>query len=103
MYGILSAYYGMVFGFAILGFVGSILIAFCTVIRARLIMYFTCGFLVLLGLAGFVFLVYLAFVHPQMNQICSYADKRLVSGNATKIMIQNMGYTDYADKIAACM
>lgn len=57
----------------------------------------------ILGLAGFCFLVYLAFVHPQMNQICAYADKRLISGNSTKELLRNMGYPDYADKIAACM
>ncbi len=56
-----------------------------------------------LGLAGFCFLVYLAFVHPQMNQICAYADKRLISGNSTKELLRNMGYPDYADKISACM
>lgn len=93
----------MVFAFAILGLIGSILIVFCTVIRARLIMYFTCGFLVALGLAGFCFLVYLAFVHPQMNQVCAYVDKRLVSGNSTKILLEKMGYPDYANKITECM
>ncbi len=86
-----------------LGFVGSILITFCTVIRARLILYFTCGFLVFLGIAGFCFLTYLIFIYPQMNQLCSYVDKRLPSGIQTRIMLQKMGYQYFSEKVYTCM
>lgn len=103
LHAILSVFYGMIFGFAILGLVGSILITFCTVIRTRLIMYFTCGFLTVFGLVGFIFLIFLGFVHPQASQVCAYADKRLTSGTQTKLLLQNMGYPDFADKIVACM
>lgn len=86
-----------------LGFVGSILVSLCTVIRARLIVYFACGFLVFLGIAGFCFLTYLMFIYPQMNQVCSYVDKQLPYGNQTRVLLQKMGYQYYADKIASCM
>jgi len=99
----LTAYYALVFAFALLGLVANVLLAFCTVVRTRLIMYFTCPFLALFVLVGFVFLIGLAFMQPQMAQMCSYADKRLVSGIETQKLITNMGYPHFADKIAECM
>jgi len=70
-------FYGLVFGFALLGLLGSILLTFCTVVRTRLIMYFTCGFLTTLGFFGFGFLCFLGFMQPQMGQICAYADRKI--------------------------
>lgn len=69
--------YGAFFGLALLGFLAAIILACCSVVKVRLIMYFTCSFLFFLAFFSFAFMVLLAALAPNVSQICGYLDAKL--------------------------
>jgi hypothetical protein len=84
---------------AVVGGVGSLYLALCRVKNARYLLYFGCGSLSFLSVIGFVYLSYLAFYHPQITEMCHFADQKLTTGNGTKQLFTWMGLSQFADKI----
>ncbi len=44
-------------------------------------------------------MIYLAFYHPQITEMCYFADQKLTTGNGTKQLFTWMGLSSFADKI----
>jgi hypothetical protein len=95
--------YGAIFALSLLGLIGAILIACFTVVRSRLIIYFTCGGLIVFNLITFLMLIVFAYIHPNLSQTCAYMDVQLTSGSTTKAMFTNMGYGTFANLLDECM
>jgi len=95
--------YGTIFALSLLGLVGAILLACFTVVRSRLIIYFTCGGLVFLNIITFAMLIGFAYIHPNLSQTCAYMDVQLTSGSTTKTMFTNMGYGTFGNLLDECM
>lgn len=76
-------FYGFVLAIAILGGIGAVIIAFCTVVKARLLIYCACTFLLLLGVVSFILLMAFGILLPNVAQICSYVDSKLSTGQGT--------------------
>lgn len=87
----MKAFYGMAFAGALIGFVSSVWISCCKVANCRFFMYFGCGTLNFISIIGFLYLSYLAFYHPQITEMCHFADQKLSTGNGTKQLFTWMG------------
>ena len=79
----IQAFYGTILALGLLGIIGAIVLACCTVVKARHIIYCTCTFLLLLGLVSFILLIAFGIVYPNVAQICSYVDRKLATGSGT--------------------
>lgn len=87
----LQALYGTFLALALLGSLAAIILACYSVVKVRLIMYLTCGFMLFLSFISFALLIIIAALAPNLSQICSYADRQFVSGNTTATFFSNLG------------
>jgi hypothetical protein len=95
--------YGVIFALSLLGLIGAVLIACFTVVRSRLIIYFTCGGLTIFNLITFSMLITFSYIHPNLSQTCAYMDVQLTSGTNTKNMFTSMGYGTFGNLLDQCM
>jgi hypothetical protein len=100
---LLKAFYGIFFGLAILGFLGSIILACFSVVKVRLIMYFACSFLFFFGFISFALLVILAAIAPNLSQTCSYMDTKLSTGAGTADLFTRLGFSSMGSFFSNCM
>ena len=70
----------MILALALLGAIGAFIIACCTVVKARHIIYCTCTFLLILGIISFVLLIFMSILLPNVAQICRYVDDKFSTG-----------------------
>jgi len=76
-----------------LGLIAAVLIAFCSVVRARLIMYFTCIGMYILSIISFALLISLSIIGPNLSQVCKYIDTKFSTGDGTKDFFMRLGYS----------
>jgi hypothetical protein len=100
---VLKAFYGCFFGLALLGTLAAILLAFFSVVRIRLIMYFTCGIMYFLSLLSFVLLIFLALLGPNLSQVCSYMETKFATGAGTQDFFAKMGWSQFGQLTSQCM
>lgn len=79
------------------------LIACFSVVRVRLIMYFTCSFMYFLSFISFAMLIILSFVNPYISQVCTYMDTKLSSGAGTVYLFNKLGYSQMGAILKNCM
>jgi hypothetical protein len=84
-------------------FICAIGIAFFSVVRMRLILYLVCSILVVLGVIGFIALIFLAIAAPLTYQTCSYIDVQLSTSTGTANLFTNLGIQDIGAKVSVCM
>jgi hypothetical protein len=99
----LKAFYGMFFGLAFVGAVGAIILACFSVVKVRLIMYFACVFLFILGLISFTLMIVLSALAPNVSQICGYMDTKLSTGAGTTTFFSRLGFANLGDFLSNCM
>lgn len=99
----LKIFYGLILGLAILGGIGAIVIACCSVVKARHVVYCTCTFLMMLGLISFILLMAMAVLMPNLAQICGYMDKKLSTGASTVSLFKSFQFGDAVDLYTDCM
>ena len=87
----LTAFFGCFVGLAFLGTLASVLLACFSVVRIRLVMYFTCGLMYFLAIFTFVFLILLGILVPTISQICAYTDGKLATGAGTYDFFNRLG------------
>lgn len=90
---LIKSMYGAFFGIALLGLLAAIIMACCSVVKVRLIMYFACTFMLVLALFSFFFLITLAALNPNISQICGYLDTKLATGTGTQDLFNKLGYS----------
>jgi hypothetical protein len=100
---ILKAFYGLFFGLALFGALGSTILACASVVKVRLIMYFACVFLFIVGFFSFALLIIMSAIAPNLSQICLYMDTKLSTGSGTNILFNKLGFSQIADFMANCM
>lgn len=89
----LKAFYGCFFGLALLGAISAILLGCFSVVRIRLIIYFSCGIMYFLSIISFVLLIILSIVEPNLSQICVYMQNKFTTGAGTSDFFSKLGYT----------
>lgn len=99
----MKAFYGAFFVLAILGFLGAIVLACCSVVKVRLIMYFACSSLFVLAFLSFPLLIFTAALAPNVSQICGYIDIKLSTGAGTKDFFSRLGFNTMGDFFQNCM
>ena len=75
----LQAFYGVFIGFGFFALLGTLLTVCCDKYGCRYLMYFSCIFLFIVGLIGFLISSILSFVVPVTTWGCSYLDVTLGS------------------------
>lgn len=95
--------YGAFFGLALLGLLAAIILACCSVVKVRLIMYFACSFMFFLALFSFIFMILMAALAPNVSQICVYLDAKLKTGAGTQDLFTKLGYPTLGDLYVNCM
>ena len=93
----------MFIGLALLGCLASIILACYSVVKVRLIMYLTCGFMLFLSFISFALLILIAAIAPNLSQICSYADHQFASGSTTATFFANLGVGQLGNFLSNCM
>ena len=71
--------YGLVTALAALGFIATVILTCCTVVRVRMLIYFTCSALMFLGVITFGLTIFFSYALPNVAQICAYADRKLAT------------------------
>jgi hypothetical protein len=100
---ILKAFYGLFFGLALVGALGATILACFSVVKVRMIMYFACVFLFIIGFVSFALLIALAAIAPNLSQICSYMDSKLTTGAGTNALFTKLGFSQLGDFMSNCM
>ena len=83
-------FYGVITAFAALGALAALLMAGCAVVRARMLVYCTCAFLMLMGVVSFVLAIAATYALPIMSQICAYGDRQLATPEGTYYLLSNL-------------
>ena len=91
----LQAYYGTYFALSLLGTIAAVVLACCTVVRVRLVIYFTCSFMYFLGPVSFVLLIFMSAAGPNVSQMCGYIDRQLLTGADTVTFFKNMKWDEF--------
>lgn len=100
---ILKAFYGLFFGLALIGALGATILACFSVVKVRMLMYFACVFLFIVGFVSFALLIGLSAIAPNLSQICSYMDSKLTTGAATSALFTRLGFSQLGDFMSNCM
>lgn len=98
-----KALYGVIIGLSALGLLATIVLACCTVVRARMIIYFTCSFLIFMGVITFAITIGLAYIMPNLAQICAYADRKLATSEGTEYLLKNLQFNTTATLYKNCL
>ena len=69
--------YGVVLAFAVLGLISAVVLTCFTVVRVRLVLYFTCGILMFMAVITFAMLIVFGVFLPNISQACAYIDKKI--------------------------
>lgn len=99
----IQTFYGMFLALTLLGLLASIILACYSVVKVRLIMYLTCGFMLFLSFISFALLIIVAAMAPNLSQICSYVDTKLASGNTTTTFFSDIGAGQLGNFLSNCM
>jgi hypothetical protein len=99
----LKAFYGAFFGLAFFGAVAAVLLACFSVVRIRLIIYFTCGIMYFLSVIAFILLIVLSILGPTLSQVCAYMDTKLATGAGTNDFFSKMGWSQMGSLTKNCM
>ena len=75
----LQAFYGVFIGFSFFALLGVLLTACCDKYGCRHLMYFSCVFLFIAGLVGFLIVTIISILLPPVTWGCSYFDTTLAS------------------------
>lgn len=100
---LLQAFYGCFFALALLGGLSAILLGCFSVVRIRLIMYFTCGFMYFLSIISFGILIFLSILGPNLSQVCSYMGNKFSTGAGTADFFSKMGWSKIGALTTHCM
>ena len=99
----IQAFYGTYFALSFLGTIAAVILACCAVVRVRLVIYFTCGFMYFLGFISFVALIAVSIAGPTTSQTCKYIDRQLTNGSTTVDFLKNMGWDEFGEFFTNCM
>lgn len=94
--------YGVVVGLAALGIIAAILMAACTVVRARMLIYCTCGFLMAMAVITLALTIAATYGLVTMSQICAYADRQLATPDGTAYLLNNLKFKETANLYQNC-
>jgi hypothetical protein len=100
---ILKIFYGAFFALALLGLLAAVILACCSVVKVRLIMYFACSFLFFLTFVALPLTIVLAVAAPSLGQVCAYVDTKLATGAGTRDMFNRLGFSSLGDLYRNCM
>jgi len=70
----MQIFYGIMIAFSFFALIGALLTACCNKYGCRHLMYFSCIFLFLIGLIGFLVSVLFSILVPILTWTCSYMD-----------------------------
>jgi hypothetical protein len=76
---VIYIFYGVLIGFSLFGIIGALLTACCDKFGCRHLMYFSCIFLFIFGIIGFMIAVIFSIMAPIMAWSCDYIDFTLQS------------------------
>ena len=93
----------MFFGLALVGAIGAIILACFSVVKVRLIMYFACVFLFIIGLFSFSLMIILSALAPTLSQTCRYMDTKFSTGTGTSTFFSKLGFNKIGDFLSNCM
>lgn len=94
--------YGIVLALALLGILSTCILGCCVVVRIRLIMYFTCTFLIVVGIVTFIMLILMAGLLPTIAQSCKYIDTKLSTSDGMMELLQKLQFNTSASLYANC-
>ena len=80
----LQAFYGVFIGFSFFALLGVLLTVCCDKYGCRHLMYFSCVFLFIVGLVGFILVSFISVAIPVITWGCSYLDVTLASETGFK-------------------
>ena len=67
-----TALFGVIIGFSVLGIVGALITTFCNKFKCRYLIYFTCLFLFLIGIVLFLLSTLFAVITPILFYTCEF-------------------------------
>ena len=94
--------YGLILALGLLGLVSAVLIACCSVVRVRLVLYCSCSFLLFLGMATFALLICLGIMVPNYAQFCKYADELLSTPAGIEYLFGKLKFSGAAPLYQDC-
>ena len=101
----LQAFYGVLIGFSFFALLGALLTACCDKYKCRYLMYFSCIFLFLAGLIGFLLSTIFSAILPPMTWGCSFIETTVGSSSgftSTLSLIQPIWVALSAPPLPTC-
>lgn len=94
--------YGLILSLALLGLVCSIVLTCCTVVRIRMVLYFTCSFLIFMAVITFSMLIVFGIFLPNVSQACAYIDRKLSTEDGIVELFTNLQFNSSAVLFTKC-
>jgi hypothetical protein len=98
----LAALYGLILSLSILMLLCAVMLACCSVVRLRLIIYPVCALLVILGVISFIILIAISIILPINYLTCSYLDLQISSPTNAQNFFSNLGFPDIGSQLSPC-
>ena len=99
----LQAFYGVFIGFGFFALLGALLTVCCDKYGCRHLMYFSCVFLFIAGLVGFLLVTLISVVIPAATWGCSFMDVTLGSSAGFNANLQTALGATTASQLEVCM
>ena len=99
----LQAFYGVFIGFGFFALLGALLTACCDKYGCRYLMYFSCVFLFVVGLIGFLIATVLSVVIPAATWGCSFMDVTLASESGFTTNLNTALGSSVTNQLKYCM
>ena len=99
----LQAFYGVFIGFGFFALLGALLTACCDKYGCRYLMYFSCVFLFIVGLIGFLIATIISLIIPATTWGCSFLDVTLASDAGFTANLQTALGASVANQLKVCM
>lgn len=88
--------------FAVLGLIAAFVLTCCTVVRVRMVLYFTCGILMFMAVITFCMLIVFGAFLPNVSQACGLVDRRMANGYGLVNVLNNLQFNSTAALYTMC-
>ena len=96
-------FYGLAIGLGFIGAVSALLLAACTIIEARMVVYFVCVLLVPVGVVSLGLAIGFGYALPTIDQACAYTTRQFETSEGTVRFMQNMNLGESAQLFTNCL
>jgi hypothetical protein len=87
----------------LLGLISAVVLTCFTVVRVRMVIYFTCSFLIFMAIITFCMLIVFAIFLPNVSQACAYIDRKMETPAGIVSLMNNLQFNSSSILYTNCL